>query len=135
MRLGALADQVPRAAQIFQWDDEMAQSTIWMSYDLGVQGDYQSLYAWLDDHNAKECGDSLAVLQYTHTGNGTDAMLKALGNELSKVLDQSKRTRIYVIYRDRTDNKNKGTFIFGGRRSPPWTGYGLNRTGEEDEEV
>lgn len=113
----------------------MAKSTIWMSYDLGVQGDYQSLYAWLDDHGAKECGDSLAVLQYAHAGRGTDAMLEALKDELGKVLDRSKRTRIYVIYRDSTGNKNKGTFIFGGRRSPPWTGYGSNGTGGEDEEV
>lgn len=113
----------------------MRKNTIWMSYDLGVQGDYQSLYAWLDDNDAKECGDSLAVLQYTHDGNGADAMLKALRDELTEVLDADKRTRIYVIYRDSKDNKNKGRFIFGGRRSSPWIGYGSNSTGGEDEEV
>lgn len=34
---------------------------IWISYDLGVSGDYENLYAWLDDHGAKECGQSNRV--------------------------------------------------------------------------
>lgn len=34
--------------------------TIWLSYDLGVQGDYEGLYRWLDNKKASECGDSLA---------------------------------------------------------------------------
>lgn len=29
--------------------------------NLGVQGDYEGLYAWLGEHRAKECGDSVAV--------------------------------------------------------------------------
>ena len=33
---------------------------IWLSYDLGIGGDYESLYSWLDNHEAKECGDSVA---------------------------------------------------------------------------
>ena len=36
----------------------MKTSTIWISYDLGVRGDYEGLYAWLDSHGAKECGDT-----------------------------------------------------------------------------
>lgn len=113
----------------------MKKSTIWMSYDLGVQGDYQSLYTWLDDHDAKECGDSLAVLQYNHDGSDANAMLKALKDELAKAVNADKRTRIYVVYRDRTEGKNKGRFIFGARRSPPWIGYGSSSAGGEDEEV
>ena len=34
----------------------MTRSTIWISYDLGVRGDYENLYSWLDTHGAKECG-------------------------------------------------------------------------------
>ena len=33
-------------------------NTVWISYDLGIRGDYEGLYAWLDSHRAKECGDA-----------------------------------------------------------------------------
>ena len=36
-------------------------TVMWMAYDLGVKGDYEGLYAWLDDHSAAECGNSVAV--------------------------------------------------------------------------
>ena len=39
---------------------------IWLSYDLGIRGDYESLYSWLDDHEAKECGDSVAFLSFLY---------------------------------------------------------------------
>lgn len=110
----------------------MAKSTIWISYDLGVQGDYQSLYAWLDSHSAKECGDSLAVLQYECQVDLVDA----LKHDLGKALSVDKRTRIYVVYRDPVGKQlNKGKFIFGHRRTPPWTGYAATGDGDADEEV
>jgi hypothetical protein len=28
------------------------KSAIWVSYDLGVQGDYPGIYSWLDEHQA-----------------------------------------------------------------------------------
>ena len=42
-------------------------TVMWMSYDLGVKGDYEGLYAWLDDHDAKECGNSVAFLRYEYS--------------------------------------------------------------------
>lgn len=45
------------------------KSAIWLSYDLGVNGDYEGMYAWLDNHGAKECGGSVAYLQFTHDGD------------------------------------------------------------------
>ena len=36
----------------------MSKQGIWLSYDLGVDGDYKSFYYY----NAKECGDSVAAL-------------------------------------------------------------------------
>ena len=42
------------------------KSAVWISYDLGVNGDYESLYSWLDIQGAKECGTSVAYLTYTH---------------------------------------------------------------------
>jgi hypothetical protein len=108
----------------------MAKSAIWISYDLGVQGDYASLYSWLDSHGAKECGDSVAFLKYEHRGSVKDQ----LKTELKKAITTDKRTRIYVVYRETETNKNKGAFIFGGRRSPPWTGYSSKGAGAIDEE-
>lgn len=108
----------------------MAKSAIWISYDLGVQGDYSSLYAWLDTNCAKECGDSMAFLNYEHSG----PVKKQLTADLEKAIAIDKRTRIYVIYREVKTNRNKGTFIFGGRREPPWTGYSPKGVGAVDEE-
>ncbi|MBT3069706.1 hypothetical protein KKP04_02325 [Rhodomicrobium sp. Az07] len=107
------------------------KSTIWISYDLGIQGDYENLYAWLDDKKAKECGDSFAVLTFEFT----DSLTKELKKELSEVVKLDKRARVYVIYRDRETNKNKGKFIVGGRKAAPWTGYSHSSSDIVDEEV
>ena len=40
------------------------QRKYWLSYDLGVGGDYKGLYQWLDDHNAESCGSSVAFFTY-----------------------------------------------------------------------
>jgi len=29
---------------------------IWIAFDLGVRGDYDGIYEFLDTHEAKECG-------------------------------------------------------------------------------
>ena len=67
--------------------------TIWIAYDLGVRGDSSNLYAWLDERKAKECGDSLAVLNYEPSG----ANKAALRKDLQKAIEIDKRTRIYAI--------------------------------------
>lgn len=105
--------------------------TIWLSYDIGVRGDYEGLYAWLDDHKAKECGDSLALLKYEHSGE----IAEALREDLSQAIEITKRTRVYVIYREATEKKMKGTFVFGGRRPPPWSGYGSSKSDDNEDEV
>ena len=105
-------------------------STIWISYDLGVRGDYEGLYAWLDGHEAKECGDTLAVLKYPHTTSLADDLKR----DIKKNVKIDKQTRIYLIYRDRSTNKNKGTFIFGGRRAASWAGYGISKSDVVDDE-
>jgi hypothetical protein len=108
----------------------VSKSTVWVSYDLGVRGDYESLYAWLDDHRAKECGDSLAVLSYEHSG----ALLDSMKADIKDSVEINKRTRIYVIYKDAKSKNVKGAFLFGGRRVPPWTGFsGRGERQVEDE--
>ena len=104
-------------------------SMIWISYDLSVRGDYEGLYQWLDQHKAKECGDSVATLTYEYSG----VLIDHLKEDLAKSITFDKRTRIYVIWKDRESNVVKGRFLFGGRRAAPWTGYSSSDSGITDE--
>ena len=79
------------------------KSTIWLSYDLGVTGDYEGLYSWLDSHGARECGSSVAFLKYAHDRDLTTA----LKEDIQAAVSLDKRSRIYVIH-DR-----KGRYLFG----------------------
>lgn len=108
----------------------MPTMNIWISYDLGLKGDYEGLYAWLDNHHAKECVNSLVVLSFQYERSLTDELKEELKNNLTT----DKRTRIYVVYRDNASGRNKGTFIFGGRRAGAWTGYASRGIGTTDEE-
>lgn len=104
------------------------EKTIYLSYDLGITGDYDGLYAWLDDHEAKECGDSVALLRYAYDGDFREALKADLEGSVS--LD--KRSRIYVVYR--ADEKMRGKFLFGRRRRSPWDGRGSGGEDADDEE-
>ena len=48
----------------------------WISFDLGLQGDYDALYAWLDKHEAKECGENVATLVSERTRKGNFSAVK-----------------------------------------------------------
>jgi len=101
---------------------------IWLSFDLGVRGDYEGIYTWLDEHDATECGDNVAFLDYEFKGE----LLEALKRDLKESVDVTRKTRIYVIHRDPKKKTMKGRFIFGSRKAPPWSGYGR---GEEEVEA
>lgn len=104
------------------------KNTIWLSYDLGVNGDYEGIYSWLDNLGAKECGSSIAVLRYSHEGN----LLESLENDVRGAVALDKRSRIYVIRMD--DGKMRGRYIVGRRRGAPWEGFGDRAGDEEDAE-
>ena len=107
------------------------KNAIWISFDLGVRGDYEGIYTWLDDHSATECGDSIAFIKgYEHSGD----LLIALKKDINDSIDVTKKTRVYVIWRDPTTKKMKGNFIFGKRKSPPWSGYASGEETVEDDE-
>jgi len=103
---------------------------MWISFDLGVRGDYEGMYAWLDTHGAKECGDSVAYLLYEWDGD----LITSLLEEMEHSVDVTKRTRIYGIWQDSESRNMKGRFIIGGRKSAPWAGHagGVEQT-EPDE--
>lgn len=108
----------------------MTQKAIWISYDVGVRGDYEGLYTWLDNKGAIECGDSLAFFNYECDGD----VVAEIKKEIEEAVEVTKKMRVYIIYRDGQTNKMKGKFIFGARKAAPWTGYaGVPGQTEEDE--
>lgn len=92
---------------------------IWISYDLGRDGDYAGMYAWLDCHNAVECGDSFASLLINCESRET--VERDVLAELHEKVDLKETDRIYLLYR-REDNLTKGTFLVGNRKDSPWKG-------------
>ena len=96
------------------------KKAIWLSFDLGVNGDYEGMYAWLDSHNAEECGDSVAFLNYDEKLDVVDEVQK----DIKQNIKLNNRSRIYLIHRSK-EKKLRGEFIVGGRKQAPWTGYGL----------
>lgn len=98
------------------------KKTIWISYDLGIKGDYQGLYSWLDDHEAIECGNSVAFMKYEFTGNFKAELKKNLEDNV----EFKPGDRIYIVRGVKVDGKKlmRGIFILGKRKSNPWEGYG-----------
>lgn len=105
------------------------KKTIWLSYDLGVRGDYSSLYSWLDDANAVECGDSLACLKIDIPG--TESPPDFVKKQLESNVTFSKSDRVYIVWKN-SDGNNKGRFIIGKRKASPWQGYGKAEVDEDD---
>ena len=81
----------------------------WFSFDLGLRGNYEQLYEWLDNMEAKECGDSMATFV-------TEKTRAKIVEELSEFLDE--KARVYIT------DRHGGKFIFGKRKRASWAGYG-----------
>lgn len=89
---------------------------VWLSYDLGLRGNYDALYEWLDEKGAAECGDSIATFQ-------TDRTKDELRSEQVELLGESSKARIYLVVQDLVNHRVTGTFLLGKRKAAPWTGY------------
>ena len=107
----------------------LTKQIVWLSFDLGLRGDYEGLYGWLDQHEAKECGDGVAFLDYPHDGETLPEMLKA---DLVKSVKFDNKSRIYVIWRNGRQIM-KGRFLVGSRRAAPWIGMAPGLVTEDDE--
>lgn len=104
------------------------KKAIWISFDLGIKGDYSGLYTWLDNKNAVECGNGLAyinldVSQYP-TKASTQELIEHVQQDLLDNIAIAKSDRLYIIWKDNSTNKVKGEFITGSRKQAPWEGYG-----------
>jgi hypothetical protein len=64
-----------------------------------------------------ECGDSLAFLQYEIKKD----LIKEIREDIENKVDLKNGDRIYIIYKK--ENKTTGTFLRGGRKMSPWSGY------------
>jgi hypothetical protein len=95
------------------------RTRIWLSFDLGVNGNYEGLYAWLDDHGAKECGDSVATFL-------SNSSREEIAEELRGIVGT--RARLYIV-----ETHRGGKFFIGKRKSAPWSGYGSSGGESEDE--
>lgn len=104
------------------------KQSVWLSFDLGVKGDYEGMYQWLDKLDAKECGDSFAFFEYPYKND----LLEDLKNDIQAAIEVTKKTRIYIIYYG-SSNKPVGKFIIGNRKSSPWTGYAGDDSNALDE--
>lgn len=100
---------------------KIMKQSIWLSYDLGIKGDYPGLYKWLDSHKAKECGNSVAYFSYEYKTD-LKAELKA---DLSKNIEFKNGDRIYIIANLPKDGKVQtfGNYLIGNRKASPWEGY------------
>ena len=103
---------------------------VWLAYDLGVDGDYEALYHWLDSHDAVECGDNAAFVRL----EGGDDFVEALREELKRVVRLRPRDRMYAIYPS-AEGRYKGKFLIGSRKRAPWEGYAGQQEAGEDEPV
>jgi hypothetical protein len=101
---------------------------VWLSFDLGVRGDFQGMYEFLDEQQAKECGDSLAAFNFEYKKD----LLAELTKRLKDKVELNKRSRVYVMYPK--EGKTSGRFIIGKRKAPPWTGYAALPGNQEEDE-
>lgn len=109
---------------------DKVKTSVWLSYDLGVKGDYDGLYGWLDAHGARECGESVAYIpDYEHAG----ALLESLRADLKGAVELARTDRIYALFEDDA-GKMKGRFLFGRRKRAPWQGFAPSSEGDTEDE-
>ncbi len=103
-----------------------------LNYDLSFNGDYDGLYKWLDDHNAKNCGQNFCEFFYSTDNSGKGSVtvktaaqntLKHLEDDITKSVALKRGDRIYLIG-IMPDGMSFGGFLTGDYGPKPWAGYG-----------
>jgi hypothetical protein len=93
----------------------------WISFDLGLMGDYSRVYEWLDSLDAQECGPGLATITSAKTRD-------ELAAEIQRLFKGAPRARAYII-----SMKEGGRFIAGGRKAANWEGFAPSTADSVDE--
>jgi len=96
---------------------DTSETRYWLSFDLGLMGDYSHFYKWLDEQNAEECGSGTAAIV------STTSMDRFVG-EIREVLKETPRARVYLLSR-LPDGRFGGKFVVGARRKAPWAGFAV----------
>ena len=109
----------------------ITKKAFWISYDLGLKGDYSGFYTWLDTVKAKECGDSIAF--FTKENKYNENLIEDIVIEIKKYVNLSKTDRVYLIYLENISGKVKGYFLFGGRKRAPWEGFAAGIHGVDED--
>ncbi len=109
----------------------MIEKHIVINFDLGLRGDYNSLYIWLDTKNAMECGKATAAFAMNFSEDVFDTIYKELKMELEKEVHIEKNDRVYMVATDESC-RMQGAFLFGGRKKADWTGYKIINQNEPD---
>ena len=52
------------------------------------------------------------------------SIIDKITDELKRAINLSKSDRIYLVWKDHSEQKVKGEFINGFRKQSPWEGYG-----------
>jgi len=104
----------------------------WLCFDVGLTSSFERLFAWLDDHEASECGENIATFLH-------DKSFEALAAELAGTVqkDNGRGTRLYLIGKMSPKDKKMGIygrFIAGKRKASPWQGFGTASSAEESDE-
>ncbi len=105
------------------------KKAFWITYDLGLKGDYSGLYTFLDTVGAKECGDSIAFFEKNYVGD----IISEIKKDILNYATISKTDRIYLIHNENESGKVKGNFLFGGRKRSPWEGFAMGILGVEED--
>jgi len=93
----------------------------WLAFDLGLRGNYEELYAWLDALGGRECGENIATFLSPKTR-------EQISQELSQILGSDRNVRVYLI-----NMRQGGKFILGKRKASPWVGYSQQAVEAEEE--
>lgn len=105
------------------------KKSIFITFEFGIKGDYDSLYKWLDERNAVDRGYGLAFIKdYTISQKiSTDLeFLKYMKGEISSKVKLGNSDRIYIIWNGIESSVMKGGFIHGKSKQAPWAGYAQN---------
>lgn len=109
----------------------MAKQRVWLTFDLGVRGDYDSLYQWLDEKEALECGSGVATFMYEFgisdrqlTAPEIVPVFDRLKTELQERINGIEKGRVYALTQINGPKLGPlGLFLFGSRKISPWDGF------------
>jgi hypothetical protein len=104
---------------------------IYISFDLGLRGDYNGLYVWLDSMHARECGNNVALVQRDFDHDDHNSIYESFKSEITTKVRLEPTDRIYISLIG-ADGQMKGRFLFGGRKRALWEGFSSTDDSVED---